>query len=94
VDTTRQAHRSDPRRAVRAVYAAVSVLHHAPRSPHVARAISSASSAVGGLPTGVLSEALYRLLGTIEDCHRAGTATSTRLDERCRAVAAAVRLAR
>lgn len=81
------------RRALRAVYFAVAALRHAPRSPQVSRAISEASTAVATLPGGFVAEALYRLIGTIEDCHRAGTANSTRLDERWRTATAAVRLA-
>jgi hypothetical protein len=84
--------RSDLRRAVRAVYSAVAALRHAPRSPDVARSISKASAAVAILPTSFTTEALYRLLGAVEDCHRAGTATSTRLAERWRVVSFAVRL--
>jgi hypothetical protein len=80
-------------RALRAVYFAVAALRHAPRSPRVLQAISEASAAVATLPAGFVAEALYRLIGTIEDCHRAGTAGSTRLDERWRTATAAVRLA-
>ncbi|MFR9805439.1 hypothetical protein ACL02T_24605 [Pseudonocardia sp. RS010] len=81
------------RRALRAVYFAIAALRHAPRSPRVSQAISEASSAVATLPAGFVAEALYRLIGTIEDCHRAGTVGSTRLDERWRTATAAVRLA-
>lgn len=84
--------RADLRCAVRAVYSAVAALRHAPGSPDVARSISRASAAVAVLPTSFTTEALYRLLGTVEDCHRAGTASSTRLAERWRAVSLAVRL--
>jgi hypothetical protein len=81
------------RRALRAVYFAVAALRHSPRSPRVSQAVSEASAAVASLPPGFVAEALYRLIGTIEDCHRAGTAGSTRLDERWRTATAAVRLA-
>ncbi|GAA1864429.1 hypothetical protein GCM10009836_50970 [Pseudonocardia ailaonensis] len=83
----------DQRRAVRAAYSAVAALHHSPASSDVAHAIRDASAAVSTLPAGFLAEALYRLLGTVEDCHRAGTPGSARLSERWRAVSAAVRLA-
>lgn len=87
MDTTPQA-----RRAVRAVYSAIAALRHAPDSPAVSRAISRAGDAVEELPRSLTTEALYRLLGAVEDCHRAGVPTSPRLGERWHAVSAAVRL--
>jgi hypothetical protein len=74
------------------VYSAIAALRHAPRSPAVAVAISKAGDAVEALPSGFTTEALYRLLGTVEDCHRAGISSSPRLGERWRAVSTAVRL--
>jgi hypothetical protein len=83
---------AEARRALRAVYGAIAALRHSPGSPAVAQAISRAGTAVEALPSGLTSEALYRLLGTVEDCHRAGVSSSARLGERWRAVSTAVRL--
>jgi len=79
-------------KAVAACARAVVVLREQPRSPVVAREITGASSAVAELPTGLATEALYRLLAAVEDCHRTGTPTSPLLGQRTRAVARLIRL--
>lgn len=79
-------------RAVAACARAVVVLREQPRSAAVAREITGASSAVAELPTGLATEALYRLLAAVEDCHRTGTPTSPLLGQRTRAVARLIRL--
>ena len=87
-----QRERQDLGKAVAACARAVLVLREQPRSTAVAREITGASSAVAELPIGLATEALYRLLAAVEDCHRTGSSTSAQLGQRTRAVARLIRL--